>query len=215
MGSEVKLDLISGFRGSGKTTLLGRMASELWPDERVVLLQNEQGKTKLARETLPENCTVVEWQGGCLCCTAAALLEQALWELAERYRPDRIVIELAETSRLADMKASLETAGQGAFRIKHIIYVLRADTFARKWDLSGDFAARQLRESPAVWLTHAEETDAAVLARIRAAAEESNPRCAVVDSAHGVEELYRKSRVYKRIGLSPTVGRRKGPPAEL
>ena len=101
MGSNIKIDLISGFRGSGKTTLLDQMARELWPNERVVLLQNEQGKTKLARETLPENCTVVKWQGGCLCCTAAALLEQALWELAEQHRPDRIVIELAETSRLA------------------------------------------------------------------------------------------------------------------
>ena len=201
MGSDIKIDLISGFRGSGKTTLLGQMACKLWPDERVVLLQNEQGKTKLSRENLPENCVSVEWQGGCLCCTAAALLEQALWGLAEQHRPDRIVIELAETSRLADLKASLEMAGQGAFQIEHIIYVLRADTFARKWDLSGDFAARQLRESPAVWLTHGEETDAAVLAQIRAAVEESGPRCAVVDSARGVEELYRKSRIYKKIGL--------------
>ncbi|MGM9608434.1 MAG: GTP-binding protein [Oscillospiraceae bacterium] len=198
MGSEVKLDLISGFRGSGKTTLLGQMARGLWSDERVVLLQNEQGKRKLARETLPENCAAVEWQGGCLCCTAAALLEQALWELAEQYRPGRIVIELAETSRLADLKASLGMAGH---QIEHIIYVLRADTFAQRWDLSGDFAARQLRESPAVWLTHGEEADTAALDRIRAAVSESNPRCAVVDSAHGVEELYRKSRVYKRIGL--------------
>lgn len=201
MESEVRIDLISGFRGSGKTTLLGQMARELWPDERVVLLQNEQGKEKLSRETLPENCAAAEWQGGCLCCTAAALLEQALWELTETYRPGRMVIELAETFRLADLKASLEMAGQGAFQIEHIIYVLRADTFERKWDLSGDFAARQLRESPAVWLTHGEEAAAAALDRIRAAVSESNPRCAVVDSARGVEELYRKSRVHKKIGL--------------
>lgn len=206
MGSDIKIDLISGFRGSGKTTLLGQMAARLWPDERVVLLQNEQGKTKLSRENLPENCVSVEWQGGCLCCTAAALLEQALWELAEQYRPGRIVIELAETSRLTDMKASLETAGQGAFPVEHIIYVLRADTFEQKWDLSGDFAARQLRESPAVWLTHAEEADAALRSRIGEAAFENSPRCAVIDSGRGVEELYRKSRIYKKIGLRSARG---------
>lgn len=206
MGSDIKIDLVSGFGGAGKTTLLGRMACKLWPGERVVLLQNEQGKTKLSRETLPENCVSVEWQGGCLCCTAAALLEQALWELTEQHGPDRIVIELAETSRLADLKASLETAGQGAFLIEHIIYVLRADTFERKWDLSGDFSARQLRESPAVWLTHAEEVDTAVLAQICAVVSESSPRCAVIDSGRGVEELYRKSRVYKKIGLRSARG---------
>ncbi|MGN0968757.1 MAG: GTP-binding protein [Oscillospiraceae bacterium] len=201
MGSDIKIDLISGFRGSGKTTLLRRMAAELWKDERVILLQNEQGRVRLTPASLPENCTVVEWQGGCLCCTAAALLEQTLWELAEQHRPDRIVIEMAQTSRLTDMKASLDTAGQGAFPIAHIIYVLCADTFERKWNLSEEFIVRQLRESPAVYLTGAEAANGALRARISGAVAACSPRCAVIGLEDGVGVLYRKSRIYKKIRL--------------
>lgn len=171
----------------------------MWSEERVVLLLNERGRTRLTLDELPANCTAEEWQGGCLCCTAGALLEQALLELVEKLCPDRIVVELAETARIADVKAAFKTAGNGSFQIEHIIYVLNVETFDCKWDLSGVFMARQLRDSLAIWLTNTEQADETLLTRISQTVIEYNPRYFIVDSEREIDVFYRKSAQHKKI----------------
>lgn len=209
----VRLDLVAGFRGAGKTTLLSRLAvAGLWPGERVLLLLNEQGKTRPDPRALGENCFLEEWRGGCICCAAAARLEQALLELVDRYRPDRIVLELAETGRIGDVRSVFESSGAARVETEHVIWVLRAGSFDRRWELSGAFAARQLADCPAVWLTGWEEADPALLDRIREAVAGCSPRCALVPEEEGaLAELYARSRVYRRLPLGRGDTTRRGP----
>lgn len=189
---KIPVDLIAGFRGSGKTTLIRAMAGSLWQGERVVFLLNERGKARLDGLDRP----VVEWQGGCICCAASSMLEQAMTELLAQYRPDRLVLELAETARLADAKALFDQPGSG-FRVEHIVFVLNGDDFSRRWALSQRFLEGQLQESPAILLNSAETSGGAdALAAIEIAA----PRCTVFKAPADTAELYRASRVFRMIG---------------
>lgn len=212
--STVRLDLVSGFRGAGKTRLLLQLAQTFWKNERVLLLQNELGRTKLSPQVLPENCRYAAWQGGCICCTDPAVFTQALMTFRESCRPQRIVIELAQTARLSDTKAALAAALDDGFTLEHSFYVLNAASFDSRWELSGAFLSRQLEQSPAVWLTNAAAADEALLARIRGAVAKSNPRCTLLpDTESTLQELCAESRVYKKIrfherNLIPSGGRR-------
>lgn len=199
--------MIAGFRGSGKTTLIRFMAKTLWPEERVVFLLNERGQTGLEGLGL----TVVEWQGGCICCTASSMLEQAMSELLAKYQPDRIVLELAETARLADAK-SLFGGHSSGLRADHIILVLNGKEFPRRWTLSQQFLERQLRESHAVLLTGAETVGGAdALTAIKSTA----PRCTVFRTLDEIEKLYRASRVFPEIELSGRTGAPRRPSGGL
>ena len=214
MASDIRVDLIAGFRSSGKTTLLNRMATRLWQGERVLLMLNESGNTRPA-DSLPAGRAVEEWEGGCLCCTAGALLEQKLLQLAEQFRPDRMAGDLAETACISDVRPAFATVGSGTFRVEHVIYVLNAQTFDRKWALSGKLMARQLQDSLAVWLNHAESAGEALLARIRAAAMENNPHGIVADSRESVADWYPQSTLYPRFSFAPGCTRGKGSPFRI
>ena len=204
MASDIMVDLIAGFRGAGKTTLLLRMAEQLWQGQRVVLLINERGTSAPPQAVLPAGCTIVEWQSGCLCCSASALLAQSLSELTQNYQPDRIVVELAETARIADVKAAFEAMDLAFFQIEHIIYVLSAKSFVCKWELSAGFMSRQLKDSPVVWMTHTENSSQSLRSRITQVISENNPRCVIMDSDNEITELYRKSALHKRLVFHST-----------
>lgn len=189
---KIPVDLIAGFRGSGKTTLIRAMAGSLWQGERVVFLLNERGKARLDGLDRP----VVEWQGGCICCTASSMLEQAMAELLAKYQPDRLVLELAETARLADAKALFDQPGSG-FRVEHTILVLNGTDFPQRWALSQRFLEGQLQESPAVLLNSAETSGGG---EALAAIETAAPRCTVFKAPADAPELYRASQVFRMIG---------------
>ncbi len=201
MASErIPVDLIAGFRGSGKTTLIRAMAETLWPGERVVFLLNERGKVGLDGLGLP----VVEWQGGCICCTAASMLEQAAADLLTRYSPGRLVVELAETARPADAKTLFDQSGSG-LRVEHIILVLNGADFPRRRALSQRFLEEQFRESPAVLLNGADTPGGA---EALSAIADTAPRCAVFQAPAEIAALYRASRVFRTVGPA----RRRGAP---
>lgn len=191
---KIPVDLIAGFRGSGKTTLIRAMGSTLWSGDRVVFLLNERGRTRLDGLDWP----VVEWQGGCICCTASSMLEQAMAELLAQYRPDRLVLELAETARLADAKALFNQPVSG-FRVEHLIFVLSGIDFPQRWAMSQRFLEGQLQESAAILLNGAESPGGrSALSAIEAVA----PRCAVFSAPADVAELYRAARMFRMIGTA-------------
>lgn len=201
MASErVPVDLVSGFRGAGKTTLLQALSGLLWQNESVLFLQNERGRARLSPSPARHLRFVEGWSGGCICCSAAVLFGQALADFAQQYRPDRVVIELAETARLSDVKTLFEQLGSG-YSLEHILYVLDALDFNRRWDLSRRFLERQLHESPALLLNKTEHTDAAHCQAIVHIAEEVSPKCAVFQGNTDLASLYQSGRIFRRIGF--------------
>ena len=195
--SPIPVDLISGFQGAGKTTLIQSLSECLWQDEFVLFLQNERGKAALSPETGKR--MVEEWQGGCICCSASALFEQTLRHMISQHHPDRVVIELAGTARLSDVK-SLFSGLRELLALEHLIYVLSAVEFSRRWEQSQRFLEQQLRECPALLLT---QTDCAGSAEeeILSLMRETAPRCMVFKGYDHLDALYNRSRVYSSLSF--------------
>lgn len=141
-----------------------------------------------------------EWSSGCICCSAAVLFGQALTDFAEQYRPDRIVIELAETARLSDVKALFDQLGPD-YSLEHILYVLDASDFDRRWDLSRRFLEQQIREIPALLLNRTEGINTARHRAILDAVGRINPRCAVFQDSSDTAAMYQSSQIFRRIGF--------------
>ena len=195
----IPVDLISGFRGAGKTTLI-RAMTDMWQEDRVVFLQNEQGKESFPGFEGNETFAVVPLTGGCLCCTANSQLEQTLLERKENFSPTRIVLELAETARLSDVKANF--AQFPDYRIEHIIYVLNACDFQKKWHLSKRFLEQQFAETPVLYINRIDQTADSVPEAIYAAIAANNPKCKIYEDGANLEELYHTSRTFKQITIT-------------
>ena len=45
-----KIDIISGFLGAGKTTFIKKMIEEVFKGEKIVLIENEFGKSALTED---------------------------------------------------------------------------------------------------------------------------------------------------------------------
>ncbi|OLY82905.1 COBW domain-containing protein [Smittium mucronatum] len=90
----IPITVFTGFLGSGKTTLILEIIKKLPVGYNTVLLKNEFGEAEtdsaLARET---NLQVTEMTNGCLCCVLVGQLKNALEEIRDKYRPDRIIVE--------------------------------------------------------------------------------------------------------------------------
>lgn len=207
------MDLISGFRNAGKTTLISAMADTLWVDEKVVLLQNERGTTEI-KGISRSDCFVEQWQGGCICCSAAALFDEVLLRITEQYEPSRVVIELAETARLADIKA-LFAQREGDFRIEHILYVLNAADFAFKWDLSQRFVEQQIAECPTIVLNRTESAGPDACGEIMAKVWRINPRCRVFESPTDIPALYQSSSAFRQVRYTTKVRTNRQLPLQL
>lgn len=106
MKDRVPLHIITGFLGAGKTTTILSLFEMLGADERVAVVVNERGEVGLDGAVLDGNrpgLEIREVAGGCICCTAGAAMDQALEELLEIVKPDRIIIEPSGVAKPGDI----------------------------------------------------------------------------------------------------------------
>ena len=87
--------IIGGFLGSGKTSLLMRLATMLGQKkERVAIVVNESGEIGVDGATLKaQGYDAIELPQGCICCTLAGTLQNALRNIKNDIDPDIIIIE--------------------------------------------------------------------------------------------------------------------------
>jgi len=91
----VYVDVVSGFLGAGKTTLVNEMLrSYKKKGIKTVYLVNEFGDVSVDANTINDRgFCVVELTGGCVCCNLRAGLSSVFLEIANKYRPKRIIFE--------------------------------------------------------------------------------------------------------------------------
>jgi G3E family GTPase len=87
--------IFSGFLGSGKTTIIGHLIDELQQQgEQVIYIKNEIGEENIDNQLLAGKHVVSrELLNGCICCTLVGPFVSAIDEIADNFRPDRIIIE--------------------------------------------------------------------------------------------------------------------------
>lgn len=105
--------LISGGTGSGKTTLLNVLSSYIWPDERVVTVE-DAAELQLRQEhvvSLETRPPSLEGKGAY---TIRDLVRNAL-----RMRPDRIIVGECRGSEAIDMLQAMNTGHAGSMTTVH------------------------------------------------------------------------------------------------
>lgn len=105
-----KVDVISGFLGAGKTTLISKLVKEVFPGQKIVLVENEFGEIGIDGGFLKEaGIEIREINSGCICCTLKGDFEESLKQVVETYEPERIIIEPSGVGKLSDILRAVKT----------------------------------------------------------------------------------------------------------
>lgn len=104
----MEIQIISGFLGTGKTTFLNKYLP-LLPGLTAVV-ENEFGEVGLDGALLQDDIPVKELSAGCICCSLALDLKEGIVEIANKYKPDRILIEPSGIGKLSDVMSACEKA---------------------------------------------------------------------------------------------------------
>lgn len=137
----IKIDVITGFLGAGKTTFMKMLLEKgAFADEKIVIIENEFGDVPIDHYSLENPLySVVEISGGCICCSLKVDIIQALASIAEKEKPDRILIEPS-----------------GIFIVEDLFEILNNQLIDQKFALNGiytivdaaHFLIDQMRHAP-------------------------------------------------------------------
>ena len=146
--SRVPFTILTGWLGAGKTTALNRMLGAPH-GKRIAVLVNELGRISIDTQLIVgRGGDVLELAGGCVCCKVDIKndLWQGIAEIAERTKPDHVVLE---TTGIAEPAAILESlVASRRARLRPID--ISADQAAESEDIEDDaIAAKRLREQRA------------------------------------------------------------------
>ncbi|MCI6093221.1 GTP-binding protein [bacterium] len=104
-----KVDIISGFLGAGKTTFIKKLIEEVFPGEKLVLIENEFGEIGIDGGFLKDaGVEITEMNSGCICCTLVGDFSKALQKVLTEYHPDRVIIEPSGVGKLSDVVKAIE-----------------------------------------------------------------------------------------------------------
>lgn len=103
-----KVNIISGFLGAGKTTFIKKLVSEIFTDEKVILIENEFGEIGIDSGFLKDaGIEIKEMNSGCICCSLVGDFSKSLEEVIKTYSPDRIIIEPSGVGKLSDVEKAI------------------------------------------------------------------------------------------------------------
>lgn len=139
--SPIPITIVTGFLGSGKTTLLLNLIPQLPQDYRLALLKNEFGDVAIDSQLASTQSIsgVRELLNGCICCNLVGQLSDALNQLREEVKPDRIVIETSGSAFPATLAMEvnrLEREQPGSFVLDGVISVIDVENWEGYEDTS-------------------------------------------------------------------------------
>lgn len=177
-----KIDIISGFLGAGKTSFIRKLLSEALKGEKVVLIENEFGEIGIDGGFLKDSgIEIREMNQGCICCSLVGDFESSFREVAEKFKPDRIIIEPSGVGKLSDIIGAVKSASKNMEVELHaavtIVDAKKAKLYSKNF---GEFFDNQIRYAAAVVLSR---TDIAPEDKIQEAVEivrERNPKAVLV-----------------------------------
>ncbi|KAJ3040678.1 hypothetical protein HDV00_010571 [Rhizophlyctis rosea] len=133
----IPVTVFTGFLGAGKTTIILSLIERLPPGYKVVLLKNEFGDVKVDSELArASNIQVTEMLNGCMCCVLVGQMKNALLEIRDTQKPDRIIIETSGSAFPAPIAWQIRELASENFTLDAIITVIDCVNFTGYEDTS-------------------------------------------------------------------------------
>ena len=148
-----KIDIISGFLGAGKTTLIKKLLQDAFQGQQIVLIENEFGEIGIDGGFLKDaGIEIREMNSGCICCSLVGDFGAALQEVAEKYHPDRIIIEPSGVGKLSDVIHAVENLNSDAVlnSAVTVVDVLKCKMYLRNF---GEFFKNQVEAAGTIILS--------------------------------------------------------------
>ena len=178
-----KIDIISGFLGAGKTTLIKKLLAEAYQGEKLVLIENEFGEISIDGGFLKESgVQISEMSSGCICCSLVGDFNQALKDVAARFRPDRILIEPSGVGKLSDVIVAVENTAREVPELKLNSFVTVADASKVKVYMKnfGEFYNNQIESAGTIVLSRTQKLSQEKLEAAVGLLREKNPEAAIL-----------------------------------
>ena len=178
-----KIDIISGFLGAGKTTLIKKMLSEAYAGEKLVLIENEFGEISIDGGFLKESgVQVSEMSSGCICCSLVGDFGEALKEVYEQFKPDRILIEPSGVGKLSDVIVAVEDTVKDVPEMALNSYTTVADASKVKVYMKnfGEFYNNQIESAGTIILSRTQKLSQEKLEAAVALLREKNADAAII-----------------------------------
>ncbi|KAL1744134.1 CobW/HypB/UreG, nucleotide-binding domain-containing protein [Schizophyllum fasciatum] len=192
----IPITVFTGFLGAGKTSIILSLLEHLPKGYRAVLLKNEYGDVEVDSKLAAQSSltAVSEILNGCMCCVLVGQMQNALLEIREKYRPDRIFIECSGSAfpaTLAFQIRELERQTDGDLKLDAIITVIDAENFVGYED-SSPTAKMQASYSDVILINKWEHVSERQLDT-------------VYDHLHTLNDLTPKIRCQGRAGVDPAL----------
>ena len=130
----IPITILTGFLGSGKTTIILNLLPQLPKTYRLALLKNEFGDLAVDSQLASASSIsgVRELLNGCICCNLVGQLSDALVQLRDEVKPDRIIIETSGSAFPATLAMEvnrLSHANPGHFVLDGVISVIDVENW--------------------------------------------------------------------------------------
>ena len=178
-----KIDIISGFLGAGKTTLIKKLLAEAYAGEKLVLIENEFGEISIDGGFLKESgVTVSEMSSGCICCSLVGDFGEALKEVYQQFKPDRILIEPSGVGKLSDVIVAVEDTVKDVPEMALNSFVTVADAGKVKVYMKnfGEFYNNQIESAGTIILSRTQKLSQEKLEAAVALLREKNAEAAII-----------------------------------
>ncbi len=180
----IKIDIYSGFLGAGKTTLIKKLIKEAYQGQKVVLIENEFGEIGIDGGFLSDaGIEIKEINSGCICCSLTGDFREALKQLAEKFEPDRIIIEPSGVAKLSELAAAVISTDGGEFKLNGLTTVVDAGKCGMYMKNFGEFFDDQISFAHTVILSRTQKLSQEKLIETEALLRAKNPKAAFVTAA--------------------------------
>ena len=202
-----KIEIISGFLGAGKTTLIKKMLKEVFPGEKIVLIENEFGEIGIDGGFLKDaGVQITEMNSGCICCSLVGDFGTALKQVIETYAPDRILIEPSGVGKLSDVtKAVMGVAAHEQVELNSSVTVVDGQKCKMYMKNFGEFFNNQVENAGTIVISRTQKMSEDKLDACVAMLREKNPKAAIIttpwDELKG-EQINEQEIIKRALGVN-------------